>query len=439
MAREPAPDRSHIDRLVGRGDIAAALRQPIVQPKPLAEHLRDALAPGPSDGKDAAFVGALTVGDLAYDLWRIDPEVLKAADFARAGDVHGVLGFSVLADHVLGLSGERLTGTVSQLEGYVGERVAALHLQEMGHVVEFPSAPNQPGWDLLVDGHPFQVKCLDDPSGVLEHFGKYPHIPVIVNEELASQVGSHEHVYTVPGFSHEHVDHLTQSSLHAGEDALDFDVPWISVLVSTARNMPGVVGGHIDPGSAVVNVLTEVAGRTTFGLLGSNACALIGATLGPAGVVFGGMLGAVLGSVEGRKIAAVARRSLAQGQVRRVRVASAELLATALPHVGDKLDAADQQRARVLAQLPSQSAAGPVREYLEHRFEDGRQYFVAKQAEMKVALSEAPHEDVPAAAEHAMKVTVRSAVHPSLLQRQYEKLFRALGALRRRCNALRIG
>ena len=44
---------------------------------------------------------------------------------------------------------------------------------------------NQAGYDLLVNGEEFQVKCVADISSVSNHFEKYPDIPVFINEEIS--------------------------------------------------------------------------------------------------------------------------------------------------------------------------------------------------------------------------------------------------------------
>ncbi|MGO7259074.1 hypothetical protein ACCT32_36650, partial [Rhizobium brockwellii] len=68
------------------------------------------------------------------------------------------------------------------------EQLVAARLTEIGHVVSFPDTSNNPGFDLLVDGMPFQVKCLMSLDGLREHFSKYPDMPVYANSELAEAV-----------------------------------------------------------------------------------------------------------------------------------------------------------------------------------------------------------------------------------------------------------
>lgn len=66
-------------------------------------------------------------------------------------------------DHFLSGVEASIAGAMERLEGYTAERIVAAHLVAQGHIVEFADIPNQEGWDILVDGHPIQVKCVMDP------------------------------------------------------------------------------------------------------------------------------------------------------------------------------------------------------------------------------------------------------------------------------------
>ena len=147
-----------------------------------------------------------------------------------------MLSFARFADTKADLAGRHLEGLTSNLQGYVAEQLAAQHLIAQGHDVLFPDTPNNAGWGLLVDGHPFQVKCLTDSAGVLEHIRKYPDIPVIVNDDLASQIGHHAGVYVDPALHHDAVVMATTETLDRGRELADFEIPWISLGVSGAFN-----------------------------------------------------------------------------------------------------------------------------------------------------------------------------------------------------------
>lgn len=159
-----------IDSLLKQGRVEEALHEPIKQRDPqrdgVASFVRSQASGQSCLAEDAAYAG-LTLGDFLYDYIRIDPEVVRGVEFARAADVDSVLSFARFAETKSDLTGASLDGLHSQLQGYVAEQIAAHHLIAQGHDVLFPETASNPGWDLMVDGHPFQVKCLTDPGGVL--------------------------------------------------------------------------------------------------------------------------------------------------------------------------------------------------------------------------------------------------------------------------------
>ncbi len=76
-------------------------------------------------------------------------------------------------------------GWFERLTGYVAEQKAASALEAAGHHVTFAATANQPVWDLLVDGHPVQIK-----EGLLESTPSwasimaYPYIRVMRSQQL---------------------------------------------------------------------------------------------------------------------------------------------------------------------------------------------------------------------------------------------------------------
>jgi hypothetical protein len=144
---------------------------------------------------------ALTFGDLLYDWVRIEPHVLEAVDFVRVADLADIFAFARCADSLQTLSDAARLGNVTQLQGYVAERVAAGMLRAQGAEVEIPASPSQPGYDLIVNGQHCQIKCLDDRSGVDAHLGRYPDVPALVNEELAEHFAEDDRVMALPGLN----------------------------------------------------------------------------------------------------------------------------------------------------------------------------------------------------------------------------------------------
>jgi hypothetical protein len=255
--------------------------------------------------------GALTFGDLICDWVRIDPRVVDALDFARVADLADIFNFARHADSLQALGDAARLGDVAQLQGYVAEQMVAGMLRAQGAEVAFPDSPHQPGYDLLVNGECFQVKCLSDPSGVYDHLGRYPDIPALVNEELAKYFPDDDRVVALAGLSRAGVHQATESSLQAGADVLDLQIPLFSLALQAARNAMAIARGHTDWPTLLQNIGIDGFGRMAFAKTGAVAAA---ATLGLIGITGGWvavvapMLGAVVVYPFGIRITDAAKR-----------------------------------------------------------------------------------------------------------------------------------
>ena len=125
-------------------------------------------------------VATVTAGEILWHAAAIDRTVLAAADFSRTEDLGDPLTF---AAHAWQFSGP---GSEAALRGYTAEQIVHDHLVSYGHHVQLPEKSNMPGYDLLVDGMPVQVKCGESLTLLREHFQKFPDIPVIANSELVA-------------------------------------------------------------------------------------------------------------------------------------------------------------------------------------------------------------------------------------------------------------
>ncbi|MCB1610121.1 MAG: hypothetical protein KDI71_24445, partial [Xanthomonadales bacterium] len=168
--------------------LKALMQRSIVASDRPGNRLRRLLFPGETGASDTALVAAMTVGDMLYTAASLDPRVLAAADFSRVEDIGTPIEFAMFARKVQQLSPEALSGVENNLTGYAAEQIVAAELIAKGHQVSLPERANQEGWDLNVDGQPFQVKCLAEPSALIRHFETYPDIPVLANSELFESV-----------------------------------------------------------------------------------------------------------------------------------------------------------------------------------------------------------------------------------------------------------
>lgn len=255
-------------------------------------------ATGPGGDLEAAVVsGALTVGGL-WTLAQIDGTVLDAMTFASAGNPDSFWRLREVAEGM-----EDNVGAATRLSGYVAEQQVALDLASGGHVVEFPEDSNQAGFDLIVDGSPVQVKCSLDADYVLEHFERYPDIPVVVNAELAAELGDHPMVFVDQGLTHAGVNEATDSTVEALADFGDADdllpVPMLSLAFAAYRNFGDLEAGRIDEGTFAARTGVDAAARAIGGGTGAVIGGALGSVVGPAGTAVGAALGSFLGSVAG--------------------------------------------------------------------------------------------------------------------------------------------
>lgn len=252
-------------------------------------------------GGDMAAFGGLTVGDLLYDAFRVDPTAIAGMDFARAADLSDILAFSRFARGLSDLAEGQLAGNLAQLHGYVAEHVVASALLAEGADVEFPASSIQPGWDILVNCEPFQVACLATPDGVHEHLARYPEIPVIANCELADFFVGDPRVATLGSLSYEDVVGRSRETLEAGADLLDLQIPLIAGTVAVLRAAVAVLKRQSEPWRAVAAATFDGASGTAGAAGGAAGTAASIALLGIVGG-WAAIIAPVFGGVAGYKV-----------------------------------------------------------------------------------------------------------------------------------------
>ncbi len=242
-------------------------------------------------GFDMAATATLTAGDFLYTIWSIDPMVVKAADFSRSEDIGNVFEFAAFAERWEKMSASGAQGLENSLQGYTAEQLVLTRLVEDGHVVKLAEVSNAPGFDILVDGEPFQIKCggQDNISLLSEHFEKYDNISVIANTELAEAAEGKpwaDQVFTVEDFDLETVRGMMSGALDAGVGIDDIPVPVYAAIVGVARNLQDLKNGHMGLSDLPGEIAVDVAIRGSLALVGAKAGAVAGIVIfGPAGAV----------------------------------------------------------------------------------------------------------------------------------------------------------
>lgn len=410
---------AHLPKAVGE------LKSRLVASDQRGRLLHGALSKGNGDALEMAAVAALSAGDILYNAVSIDPMVLAAADFSSSDDVGDIFQFGAFADRIGSMIEESAVGADNRLRGYVSEQLVAARLAEVGHVVSFPATSNNPGFDLLVDGVPFQVKCLQSLGGLREHFAKYPEMPVYANAELAQAVidsGAEwaRMVFYVDGFDREIADLIMTTSLEAGEALGDMSVPYFAMAASSARILHRVWRGRLPLSDLPFTVAMEASvkgGLSAVGALSGQALGLV--VFGPAGaLVLGGVggVGALVGAGWTRE---QATRLLSSEWLSELDTSTERFRAAVLTAIGTKIALLKDKRASVPAADPEINA------WIDARFADD----ILSLAEIAYDLEAViPSVTQPAKARACLSAMDASKVHPRAVETELTALLKILGS-----------
>lgn len=232
-------------------------------------------------------------------LWtysQIDSQVLNAITFSSQNNP---TDFSDLQDIANNISHSE--GALNRLTGYVAEQQVAINLIRSGHTVETANTSTQRGWDLLVDGSQVQVKCTLDSNYVLNHFKENPNIPVIVNRELANEIGNHPLVQVDDQLSYYNIQEITSKSI---ESMNNFDsiydlipIPVLSIVFATFKHSKLLKFSEPNIKQFAFNTGIEVGTKTVGMVSGKVIGATIGSVAGPIGTIVGASTFAYIGGV----------------------------------------------------------------------------------------------------------------------------------------------
>lgn len=394
----------------------------------------------PPATQENALFATLTLGDFLYDYLRLDPMAVEGIDFSRGGDLGGRLGLGYFSDQHQDLHGAALQGSIDQMHGYVAERLAAHHLMAQGHDVTFPETSNQEGWDLLVDGSKFQVKCLQDPQNIHEHFQRFDY-PVITNSELADSLHGMDQVYIDPLLSYKDVHHLTTTTLDQGSELMDFNIPLISLAVSSAAAMRDFWAGELSLCSAVAEAGATTASRVVFAKVGGFTGKTLGFLLfGPAGGVVGALGGTLAGGMQGGAFGKqLRRRYFTRASEKRVEEALWNLNCRVLEFFPQKADAWHAKEEK-LRQAFRRSNVQDLKDCVQEHMQQDLGYIQNKWQEFK-SFSRHTWEDLDPRekAERLLTRIRRSGVHSHEIQDALKALHEELAHMNGRMDDLQKG
>lgn len=409
------------------GEYREALQMPL---KPQSkENLKNFLFGNEQERRQTGAIATTSTGDFLYDYIRIDPDVVRGIDFARADDLSSITSFSVFARDI---ETSVITGDVAQLQGYVAEKMVALELQGRGHDVQFPETSNQVGWDVLVDGIPFQVKNWASPQGVYGHFEKYPDIPVLVHEKLSSNFDGNPLVYPVEGVNHAEIVDLTKTNLDLGADLHDFQIPMFSFLVSSYFNGKLLIKKDINSLNATINILTDSFSRVAVGTAGQfSGAALGGALFGPAGILVGGAVGAFFGIGQGGRISSIVKSSIYKDEKRNVKIRLADLLYKTTDVIDKKVSIRDSGFKTIASHLNKRTRDEKSIEALAEYHIEGKEYIINLKKRMHKLATDL-HDNIGDLNQQiidAFKLIGRSGIHPAMIQKELRDFQSALNKL----------
>lgn len=179
-----------------------------------------------------------------------------------------------LGEYIRSLSPESLKGVISNVKGIFHELLVQRQENTDGDglVANLFTSTNHPGADLeyVMDGNAIcevQLKAVQSPSAILEHFSRYPDIDVLATTEVCAALGdAHADRVTSSNFSNADLTRWTEDSLEAirPEELGDYvqDGVLTSSLLTGALQARAVLAGQpID-----VAKLRSVLGTAGVGL-----------------------------------------------------------------------------------------------------------------------------------------------------------------------------
>ena len=256
--------------------------------------------------KDTAGVVGLSIGDLIYDMARIDPMYIKGAQFARPKtDLNSILkiGRQNLKD--ISEKGQSYFDRLHDVNytGGVHEFVTDQYmLKTLGGVeIEIPKNMNQEGWDRIYNGQKWQIKfgSVDNVREAREK-AEYPVATDIETAALYREKYPEDAFFvlgTTPRSLTENIiADSSAASMEIYEDDELFDTGFseffgIASIVSVFKNVGYMNDKRTDLYSGIQNVIVDTAGRGTLMLGGAKAGGLV---LGPLGALIGIGFGAII-------------------------------------------------------------------------------------------------------------------------------------------------
>ena len=254
---------------------------------------------------------ALSIGDLIYDMARIDPTYVKGAQFSRPNtdiDTKFKIGKQNIEDSEVIRPGKALQGEdysehlhEVNYRGGVQEFLTDRWMLEKEVEITIPNKMNQPGWDRIYNGEKWQIKgggVADVREARIEH----PEYKVATTTETAATY--HQQYPTdadavLGTYSKSVTDNILAEGneatmeIHENDEFFDSSVPeflGIASIVSVVKNISYYNQEKTNFKTAIENVVGD--SLLKGGAMWAGATA--GSLLGPLGSIVGGIAGLVI-------------------------------------------------------------------------------------------------------------------------------------------------
>ena len=374
---------------------------------------------------NAAALTAMTVGDVIYSAAAVDPTVIQAADFSRLADIDGRMPFTELARDILSGSEQATLGGINQLKGYVAEKAVAAELASAGHTVSFPTTSNAPGYDLVVDGEPFQVKFHATTRGIEDHFARYDY-PVIAGSDLEGQVPVEfqDQVSFISGLDNDLVTQVTEQSIEAADGMLDPGHVSMVGAISATRGYLAYREGRLTGRQALEQVLLDGTVRVGLfaggGALGGIAGAVL---LGPAGALILTGAGGIAAQTQTSRVRASLQRNIKGEEYRQWEQATHDRIDQFQETVLGALKQKQHQLYDKMQATPDNEAG----EYLRWRLADEGRFAKESHARIKTVTRQAfdpPEQRI----QELSRWVSGCGVYPGIYQREARMVYNMLAA-----------
>ena len=242
-------------------------------------------------GVDGTVVTGVSVFDVLYNTMKLDPQALRgmdhlhhAKDFQNLGELMDFMKSTIIKSEPGSEAWEKM---IDKYKGYTGEETVADYYRELGHNVETPESGTNEGWDLKIDGKPYNSKVTDKPSNIHEHLDKHPNIDVIAPREMADAFRDNPRVLINPNLSEKEAFDSTEATFEGINDLgdgfdLDDSIPFISALfINTGKNIYKLHKGDLDMKTAAEHTALDTAAVGGGGWVGKTVGLSVGLALAP--------------------------------------------------------------------------------------------------------------------------------------------------------------